>query len=345
MLKNILKSFFTYSSDSIDLKDFTLFFQNVKNPHVLQHPLWNNITQKHKKVCFFYSKHENKITAFACIIEHYRTATIQFGPLALTETDTINAITEIYQYYKAHNFGKLTITLPNEVSNLSEYIEYTVNKSIPFTQTINEQNWTSTIFRIDNNLDEIFKTFSENHKRSIKKAQKENYVFSEMKESDLAEFAELYNQLYKSRNIIKPFQNTYTVFRDLYSFLKNAELGSFLILKDREMNIKAGILLLFNGSTAFYQYGASDPNTHTPLMHLLFYESIPFLQKRGIKNIDLGGYNHMVSETNQIFNINKFKKGFNGRMIFHGKSMIFKPNRLVYLCLSILIKVKKLLGK
>jgi lipid II:glycine glycyltransferase (peptidoglycan interpeptide bridge formation enzyme) len=100
-------------------------------------------------------------------------------------------------------------------------------------------------------------------------------------------------------------------------------------------------LLAFQVNTVLYFKGSSDPNSrHLPVLHMAIWEGIKMAKRLGFDFFDLWGYNHFAKENDQVFFINRFKKGFGGEYIFYPKKIYFIYKPLRYKLLQLLKKVK-----
>jgi lipid II:glycine glycyltransferase (peptidoglycan interpeptide bridge formation enzyme) len=103
-----------------------------------------------------------------------------------------------------------------------------------------------------------------------------------------------------------------------------------VLVANAEKAIIGGIALLYQGNAVRYFKGAADPHVRNlPVLHLALWEGIKSAAQDGFKQFDFWGYNHHATESDQIFFINRFKKGFGGTFTSYPKKMyfIFKPVR------------------
>ena len=114
----------------------------------------------------------------------------------------------------------------------------------------------------------------------------------------------------------------------VFEFLNKKNRGKLLLVKDDGDHILGGVMIIFQGKSVRYYKGASDINyRHLPVLHLAILESIRLSKEAGFDYFDLWGYNHYVDESDQIYFINRFKKGFGGEYNFYPKKMyiIYRP--------------------
>jgi lipid II:glycine glycyltransferase (peptidoglycan interpeptide bridge formation enzyme) len=72
------------------------------------------------------------------------------------------------------------------------------------------------------------------------------------------------------------------------------------------------------------------------------YEAIMKAKNDNFKYFDFWGYNHFVDESDQIYNINKFKKGFGGYYTFFAKNMNISLSPSGFYLNKLLLAMRKL---
>lgn len=327
---------FKYTLTSEESKDVLNYLKKFENYSILQDPRWNNIINAHKKSCFYLKREDNNnLIAFTLIIENYLEVNIPFGPLALESEQIANAVIDITEYYQKKGKASLIFQLGIISGQLSEEIEYSIFKKIPFKQGIDISNWSTIVLNLQEDIKTIYDNFSQNHKRSLKKALKESlFVKDLVTEEEIIRFAGIYDLMYKKRKLIKPFKDTFSVFKKIFNYIKNEEKGFFLGVYNSASELLGGGCFTIQGDTAMYQYGCSHTmNNNLPVLHLAFYEAIKIAKEKKLKYFDFCGYNQLVSENDQVFQINRFKKGFGGKIIFYPKKIQFtlsKPKKFLF---------------
>lgn len=151
---------------------------------------------------------------------------------------------------------------------------------------------------------------------------------------DIDNFLAIYLKMNEARNIAINEGVTRGSFHGLYKLFNETNIGKFLVVKAEDKAVIGGIIVLFQNGTARYYKGAADPAVRNiPVLHLAIWEAIRISKARGQTLFDFWGYNHFVKEGEQIFNINRFKKGFGGQYLFFPKRMyfVFKPlSRMIF---------------
>jgi lipid II:glycine glycyltransferase (peptidoglycan interpeptide bridge formation enzyme) len=118
------------------------------------------------------------------------------------------------------------------------------------------------------------------------------------------------------------------------------QVGKFVLVTDADGKVLGGIALVLQGKTVRYFKGAADPAIRNlPVLHLAIWESILWSKENGFSHFDLWGYNHFVDESDQVYFINRFKKGFGGTFTFYPKKMYFLFKPLQYQLLKLAKKI------
>jgi len=129
----------------------------------------------------------------------------------------------------------------------------------------------------------------------------------------------------------------------------NSEISELLQLVDQypEGIIVSGTLLLFNGKTAVYLYGASD-NLYRNIMpnYLIQWRMIQDAYLCGCTMYDFRGISGDLSEDNHLYGLYRFKRGFTGRFVEYIGEFDYIISPFFYTCFEWGVpKVKSLLKK
>lgn len=321
--------FFKYSLNNQELDEVLVFLNGFKNYSVLQNPIWSRIIYKNKKVCYFIYRVDNKIVAYSLIVENFFTARIMFGPLCIENHIAFNAIEEIYLYYKKAKFARLEIQLGEPTNQKSDEIQNLVFQKYKFINKIGIHNWSSIEIDTTPSIDQILNSFSQNHRRSIIKTQKNGYKAHVIKNLEqINKLSSIFDNMYSRRKIIKPFANTSEVFSEIYKFFQQKKSGFFIgVFSQNDEELVGGACFTCNSKTLMYQYGCTKASNKFPIMHLAFYEAIIIAKQMNLNSFDLCGINLHVKQSDQVYNINKFKLGFNGTIVYYPQKMIFVLNK------------------
>jgi hypothetical protein len=305
------------------------FYSGLDYVTIEQHPFWDTVDTKLNDGQFFFSRHQAQIHSFARIVERkylfLKFAWISFGPLFKKTDDLRAAVEQIADHYKKRGFFYLFIQLAIPVGNESELLEYQISKKFRVTYRLERANWSSLYIDLGKSADTIFREFSKGHKSAIKKSVAEGvHVRPLENEIDLNEFALLYTKMNRVRQFSKDDALSAQMLLRLNAFFNKFSNGFFLGVFDKEKVMVGGVVIVFQGKTARYFKGASDPERKDiSVLHIAIYEAMKIVMERNFEKFDLWGYNHLVSEKDQVFFVNRFKKGFAENFLFYPKPMHF----------------------
>ena len=202
---------------------------------------------------------------------------------------------------------------------------------------------TSTILvDISKDENELLKSFSENARRNIKKAQKNNLTIKNIPlntsegQKNFEEFYNLYHKLGK----IKKF---YTLPKKECDHKKNAFINnSFLSIASDEKNTTIGaVWYAICDQTLTYLHTGITPKGYELLAnYLLVFEGIKYAKKKGCTVLDFESIydERYKNENKKWIGFSEFKKKFRGEIIHYPPAWIKIyniPYKLLYVCSSI----------
>lgn len=125
----------------------------------------------------------------------------------------------------------------------------------------------------------------------------------------------------------KPDQNRITKLQS-----ENEELKQ-LVTNHEDGIIVSGTLMLINGKTAVYLYGASD-NLYRNVMpnYLIQWKMIQDAYQMGCTLYDFRGISGDLSEDNHLYGLFRFKRGFTGRFVEFIGEFDYVIDPLLYVC-------------
>ena len=194
---------------------------------------------------------------------------------------------------------------------------------LKFVQSDDDFNWASLKLLLDKPIEELLKGFSDNHRQSIKKAQKLNLTADTITDpTEIDIFAEQYIKMYQSRGLpISPEVITHTL-KLLFAFYNKYNTGAFLAVRSPAEGIIGGVCISYQGDSGFYQKGYSHPDHRSlPINHLAIFEAIKLSKEKGLKYFDFGGYGLNLKEDDQVHAINRFKSWFGGQLVYHPQTL------------------------
>jgi len=323
---------FTYSLSDNQRDAWISFYAKFSHISIMQFPGWFEMYQPNKKVCYCFCKEQDQIVAICAMLENKIIADVYWGPVSDSVAITVNCIEAISDFYRKKYFALLRINLQNEISDLTFEIQSKLKERLDFIQKPGASNWSTLKVGLKSTFDEIEKSFSNNHKRSIKKAQQSGiYVIEIVSKEQILAFANIYIAMHRKREIAMPISNPQYTFPLISEFFNANRNGIIKGVFDSNDTLIGAIALSYEGNKVFYLFGATDYNQRKlPILHLAFYEAIKQAKDLGFEYFDMGGYNHEVDEQNQIYSINTFKCGFGGECVDYPLQILITLNRVSY---------------
>jgi len=339
-----MEAVFKYELDKSEIEKIEKYCNSVEYCAAEQFIGWNDLLYK-SKIRYFYLIDDSGIKSFSQITEKFGSAQISFGPVCCDKEMMVVSLNEIIQHYKKEHYYYLGIQMYFKSGFDLDYIEYQLNKKHEIEYLFNSEN-TKTSIEIDlsQSVEVIFNHFGKKHRNSIRKAQKLGITVNVVDDDiELEALKGIFTRMYDKRDISDEafFNNIFEI--NKYLIINNK--GQSIVAKDSEGIIIGGIVVIYQGNTLRLYKSASDPERHDiPINHLLIYEIIKMAKDSGFKYLDLWGYNHFVNENDQVYRINRFKRGFGGYFTFFAKKMhieLIPMGTKIYWILQTIRKVTK----
>jgi hypothetical protein len=273
------------------------------------------------KITYFYLSDGGAIKSFSQINESFRFAQIWFGPVCDDREMMIESVLRISEYYSKRGFWYLGIQPYRNSGSDADYIEYILNRRLRIRYLYTNENTKSSIeLDLSRSLEEIRGNFTKGHKSAISKALRYGITVEEMKGSaDLDFFAHVYERMRGSRGITG---HTTGEVRKICSYILENKCGIVLLAKTPASEVIGGSVFVFQGRSVRYLLSASDPERRElPITHLILFRAIELSKAASFRYFDFWGYNHFARPGDQLYQINKFKKGFGGYYTFLMKKM------------------------
>lgn len=187
---------------------------------------------------------------------------------------------------------------------------------------------TATIFiNIDQPENSLWKSFSENAQRNIKKAQKNNLqikIINLEETIDDTEFRKFFQLLVNLTRLKKFYIPPYDEFYKKMLSLKNNSSLLFAFHKDSPLPIAAVWLGHFKNTAVYMQTGITDEGYQFLANYLLVWEALKLAQKLNCTLFDFEGiYDpRFPKERKRWINFSEFKKRFHGKLIEYPRPWI-----------------------
>lgn len=344
--------------DKLDADEYNkvIDFLNSLNYFCIeQHPDWNAKIEKYSHTFFFSTDEKGLINCFGNIVLSngpFKTGRINFGPAFDDFKVLTKAIEFLHDYFFSRKFIFFSIQLGCYTNNQTELLEYIINRDFKVKYFFKRGNlWASLCVDLRMSENEILRSFSKGHKSAIKSAYAKNRlrVSVENNPENLKSFIGIYIKMMKVRKLAFDEKSIIHLFTSVNDLIYESNRG-FIGYIFEENTLVGGLIIIYQGNSARYYKGAGDPERRDiPILHYGLFEAMKYCKASGHTTLDLWGYNHLVDEADQLYYVNKFKKGFGGEFTFFPKRMNFmlKPN---YFTLYNFLKsckkgIKNLLGR
>lgn len=305
------------------LNDILSLYAQTDVVSIEQYPGFSLSAGPDLSIFYFLAYEHSKICGYACVqVKKGISASVLFGPV-VRGTNEYEAICKgLVSKLARRGILMLRIIPPYMSQQDKASLESTT--VLKFETSDNEINWCTLRLNLENPIEDLFKDFSENHRRSIKKAQKLNLTTEKINTpADIDIFTDQYILMYQSRGLPISPTATRQSFQSLSAFFKQHDNGLFLAVQTDQGDIVGGLCICFQGDTAFYYKGYSHPDQRSlPINHLAFYDAMILAKSRGLKYFDFGGYANNVKEGDQLYSINRFKDGFSGELVVYPKTLL-----------------------
>jgi hypothetical protein len=291
---------------------------------------------------YFIAKEQHSIIGWLQVIEKKNMlAVIEFGPLG-NNVKTIEALFFFaLQYYK-RRFFSLIRWMPYWYQQIEYEIIYeALRKHFRLLNSSKLISWSSKRISLHEEAETIFKKFSENHRRNIKKAAGLQIECRKINgQTETNAFINGYIKMYQYRKLNIDTVSVQKSFSRLFLYLTTHKKG-FFMGAFKEGVLLGGLIIIFQGKTAFYYKGYIDHEQRKmPINHLAFYQAILQSKEEYMQWFDFGGYaSNTIDE--QLININKFKDGFKGTLIVFPKTEMIGLNYFSG-CMNALLSLKSL---
>ncbi len=180
---------------------------------------------------------------------------------------------------------------------------------------------------ISPDLDTILMDMKSKWRYNIRLAARRGVEVREVKSEELPALYEMYEETAERQEFIIRDK---TYYLDAWRTFIDAGLATPLVAEyDGD---QVGMLILFHfGERAWYMYGASreQHREHMP-NHRLQWEAIRHAKRKGCTLYDLWGAPDELNESDPLWGVYRFKKGFGAEFVPHIGAYDYAPNRLLY---------------
>lgn len=307
-------------------------FQQTQYSAFVQHPEFDKVIGKNALHVLVFDE-LNSLKGYALVEGKKKLlATISFGPLCVDENFFSDIVSSCFRALIAYGFKIIRFQPPFIRTSMWQKASEDLQKQFSFFSISSQLNWSTLVLDISPPEEILLRSFSENHRRSIKKAKNENLIIEQVNDiKQMNNFAEGLCKMYNARSILCNLEIEKEKLKSLFSFAVEKGNGFILVIK-QEGKILGGIILIKHNDRIFYLIGFSDPDyKKTPVNHLLFFKSFEIAREAGCDYFDFGGYGREGFADSQVLNINRFKDGFKGKRIDYPDTIFVSKNLLYQL--------------
>lgn len=165
---------------------------------------------------------------------------------------------------------------------------------------------------LDRDLDQLLQKFHHKTRYNIRLAEKKGVSIVEGTREDLPEF---YRIMQVTGNRDGFMTRPLSYFEDMYDTMQPSGHMKLYLAK-YEDKVVSGTIMIINGRTAVYLYGASD-NVYRNIMpnYLIQWKMISDAYHLGCKMYDFRGISGDLNPENHLYGLFRFKKGFTGEFV------------------------------
>ena len=286
-----------------------------------QNPFIGDLIFRNGKILFFTYKSSLELQAYAVINQvNARVAEIDFGPVYKDREGLLRCMDELIPALReALGVWFVKLQLPGQIDSENFYVDRKIRQKFSVRRPECKLNWGSSVIDTQRPQTEIRAKFSKNHKRSLKKAEKLGVTTRRLDSRDEIEaFNDIFVRMYEARGVAIDRTQNLIDYKSLFNHFEKTDEGFFFGAFDDQEELIGGMIILKQGNYGFYHHSASDPlKRKIPVLHKAIFDVLEELRRRDIRYFDFGGYNHMVDEKDQVYNINRFKDGFTKDYTFY----------------------------
>jgi hypothetical protein len=295
------------------------FLDSLPGVSYQQFPDWCQI--EGGKCLFFLATSNEKVEGFAVVtVKRSLLASLVHGPLAIDTTLRLHMLQYIVQHLQKKRVPLFRWMPPRGGWAASDG---GLCGSVAELHDPALLHWATHHVSLSRSPEEMLQSFSEHHRRAIRKGRACGLQIDEVKSEDgAAAFAKGYAAMYRHRGQKINEEKTVEEFCRLYRFMGQTGQGFFLAAK-QEGALLGGVCVLYGGKQALYHRGFLDHAfSHIPVNHLVFYKAMLQSRAAGMHVFDMGGYAIDPPDL-QMQNINRFKAGFKGELVHFPATRFF----------------------
>lgn len=265
-------------------------------------PLARILAEDARLLVFEFLKNDERIGYVVVKVRHKILADVQFGPVVLDPALFIPCVDAMKNVLRRKALLLLRILPPFGVP---EYPGLSGNF-----------NWATSIVDLNRSEEDILKSFSPNHRQSIKKALQAGIEVRPILKEELEEYARGHVEMFTRRGISRSIPDTLRMLNGLFALSESMDDPPFILTARLGVNgIQGAAIFLRSGDTCTYYHGyAQRGNPPLPVLHALLWDAMKKARGLGCTRFDLCGISLDVNDT-QLKAVNDFKRWFRGMLL------------------------------
>lgn len=266
----------------------------------------NAMKAEGKKPLFTYIEEEGSIKAgimafereIKTIIGNKRILHAEGTPLFLDDESGREVLKRFREVARNYSYG---IISPNVINTQDKIFLETDYKKVS-NNTI--------LIDLSKTEEELRKSMEKKSARwGVNYAIKKGLIFEEVKSG--FELEKLYD-LYQKTADVGGFSIKSYLF--LFELWDNKECAKVFVIKKEDEVVAGGVMLIDKDYTILSITASSDEGHNLQAMPFLYWKMIIFSKMLGKKYFDLGGYDAEAKVGEKLYNVNKFKENFGGKI-------------------------------
>ena len=318
-----MKYQFVQASDKVGRIQMEAFIAAHENGHFLQSPRWAQVKQSWRWMGVLAVEEDVIVGAMSLLIRPlplgFSVLYAPRGPVCnRTDLPIMTVLLDGAREAARKNGGIMLHLDPDEPDTNEEFRKQMLLLGFSEQQSTAFDNiQPQYVFRLSlfgKTAEELFSTFSAKTRYNIRLAQRRGVELRRYSGNCFvpAEALDAFSRLMEETGQRDGFRvRDRAYFQNLLTALGDNAVLYLAVLEETPV---AGSLAIFFGGKAWYLYGASS-NTHRNVMpnYLLQWEMIQESLRRGCRLYDFRGVSGNLDESDPLYGLYRFKKGFSGR--------------------------------
>lgn len=250
------------------------------------------------------------------------TRSISYGGILLNEDPQINH--ELFNIYTSNIKNKaLFIEFRNHI-DMNQFALVLKDNDFEFEDHINYEIDTTP------DADDIWKNFSNQARRNIKKSQKAGLTIKDIEHADQLHI--LYGFLKKTFDAVKVPTPDFSLFQAIYDILLPRQMAKITLVYQQNKPLAAGLFLTFKGVMYSWYYSADDTYRKLCPTDAMIWHNLQWCHENNFHTFDF----QWAGRRNETYGVRRFKEKYHGKEVVYGRHvkvlhpMIFQLSKSAY---------------